>query len=65
MKIWTRESLRMYRRHFGYPDLETETEDRVIAILNTICDDFDTQSGLSYVEPAVRYIPPNDPNGCI
>lgn len=63
MKIWTRESLRAYRRQMGYPDLEPEAEDGVIAILNTVCDDFDAQGGLSYAEPAVRFVPSNDSGG--
>lgn len=47
----------------GYPDLEPEAEDGVIAILNTVCDDFDAQGGLSYAEPAVRFVPSNDSGG--
>lgn len=63
MKTWTRELLGAYRRQFGYPDLEPEAEERVIAILNSVCDDFDAKGGLSYVEPAVRFIPSNDSGG--
>lgn len=58
--MWTKDRLKALRDHSGWPPLDDDLSDAVVALLNDLERDLAAIPSAAWAEPAGSFLPPRD-----